>query len=275
MSPAASIRFHLKHSGLASTVKAAAKLYARRFACRHVVSMNVTVSDWVKMRQPFKRQMRIHNPFPLERFRNGEIAREPEYDFVYLGRLVSEKGVATLIRGFDLLSKRTRKLHRMLVIGDGNWRNRLESLTRELRIEDRIEFAGRKTGEELSRLVHQCRAAVVPSDWEEPMGGVAVELLAAGLPVIVSKNGGLAECVGDAGLVFENGDHQSLAEKMQRILEDRELLARLAANRESQLKLFDPPMLARQYLDLFESLLGIEPDRAIAVSEADRAFPSH
>ena len=147
----------------------------------------------------------------------------------------------------------------MLIIGDGNWRDRLESLTRELRIEDRIEFAGRKTGPELSQLVHKCRAAVVPSDWEEPMGGVAVELLAAGLPVIVSKNGGLAECVGEAGLVFENGDHQSLAEKMQRVLEDRELGAKLAASRESQLKLFDPPMLARQYL-------GLVPDHASSPS---------
>jgi glycosyltransferase involved in cell wall biosynthesis len=117
-------------------------------------------------------------------------------------------------------------------------------------------FAGRKTGRELIELIQQCEIAVVPSEWEEPMGGVALELLAAGKPVIVSKNGGLAECVGDAALLFDNGDHVMLADCMTRLLNDEQLRATLRENAKIQVKKFDPERLVRRYVDLFSYVIG-------------------
>ena len=256
LTPKESIAFHFKRSGLLYAARSAAKLYLRRFACRHLVAMNVAVSDWVAMRQPFKRQITIHNPFPLEQFTNGSTPRRPRYDFLYLGRLVSEKGVETLIKAFDIVVRQNESENlRLLIIGDGSWRPRLELLASQMELAGRIEFAGKKTGKELATLVHQCKVAVVPSEWEEPMGGVAVELLAAGLPVIVSKNGGLAECIGDAGLTFENGNHHALAHCMTRLLKDERLKGMLLHNAKRQVEDFNPRRLATQYLKLFDQLL--------------------
>jgi glycosyltransferase involved in cell wall biosynthesis len=258
LTPGASLAFHYRRSGLLYAAKAAFKLYVRRFACKHIVDMNVAVSDWVAMRQPFKRQIRIHNPFPIYRFANdAPPAPGPTYQFLYLGRLVSEKGVGTLIKALGLmLQQNPEERLDLLVVGEGNWRSRLESLAREVGAENNVVFAGRKTGRELRALIQQCEIAVVPSEWEEPMGGVALELLAARKPMIVSRNGGIAECVGDAALLFDNGDHARLADCMTRLLRDEKLRATLRENAKIQVKRFDPERLVRRYIDLFSSVLG-------------------
>ncbi len=132
MTPKASLAFHYRKSGLLYAAKSAFKLYVRRFACKHIVAMNVAVSDWVAMRQPFSKQIRIHNPFPIYRFSDSSQAPEPKYQFLYLGRLVSEKGVGTLIKALGILVKQNpdEKL-KLLIVGEGNWRGRLESLAKE------------------------------------------------------------------------------------------------------------------------------------------------
>jgi glycosyltransferase involved in cell wall biosynthesis len=257
LTPWASIAFHYRRSGFAFATKSAIKLYLRRFASKHIVAMNVAVSDWVMMRQPFKRQIRIHNPFPIYRFADSLTIAEPEYDFLYLGRLVSEKGVATLIKAFDIVRKANpdRPL-KLLIIGEGNWQSRLEALSEEIGVAKHIVFAGRKTGTDLVEAIQKCRIAVIPSEWEEPMGGVALELLAAGKPVIVSKNGGLAECVGDAALLFDNGDHQKLAECMTKLFKDKSLRASLQEKAKKQLEEFNPEVLARKYINTIENVLS-------------------
>ena len=258
LTPRASIAFHYRRSGLFYAAKAAFKLYLRRFASKHLVAMNVAVSDWVAMRQPFKKQIRIHNPFPIYRFADSAPAAPgPTYQFLYLGRLVSEKGVGTLIKAIGLMLRESPgEPLDLLIVGEGGWRGKLESLAREVGAQKNVVFAGRKTGGELKALIQQCEIAVVPSEWEEPMGGVALELLAAGRPLIVSKDGGLAECVGDAALLFDNGDHAMLANRMTQLLRDEKLRETLKENAKTQLKQFDPEKLASQYINLFEYVLG-------------------
>jgi glycosyltransferase involved in cell wall biosynthesis len=257
LTPGASLAFHYRRVGLLSTIKSAIKLYIRRFVCRHIVAMNVAVSDWVAMRQPFARQVRIYNPFPLDRFADNAQASVSKYQFLYLGRLVSEKGIGTLIKALALVVKKHPvKSVTLLIIGEGNWRDRLESLATEAGVKNHIVFAGRRTGDELVEMVSQCEIAVVPSEWEEPMGGVALELLAAVKPLIVSKNGGVAECAGEAALLFDNGDHVMLANCMARLLEDSELRAALQQKGKEQLKKFNPERLAGEYISLFNQILG-------------------
>jgi glycosyltransferase involved in cell wall biosynthesis len=256
LTPVASILYHYRRSGFLFALQSAFKLYVRRFVSKHIVAMNVAVSDWVMMRQPFKRQIRIHNPFPIYRFADSQPSPSPEYEFLFLGRLVSEKGVATLIKALALvIQQHPAESIKLLIIGEGNWQGRLQALTEELGITQNIVFAGRKTGTELIELVQKCRIAVIPSEWEEPMGGVALELLAAGKPVIVARKGGLAECVDGAALLFDNGNHQMLAECMTRLLKEQGLQKSLQEKAKEQLKHFAPELLAQKYIDLFAEVL--------------------
>src|SRR6185436_16407972 len=114
------------------------------------------------------------------------------YDFLYLGRLVTEKGVATLLRALAALNgeRAGRRRASLLVVGDGVERRALEQLAADLGIAADVHFAGRRQGRELVEIVAQARVAVVPTETEETMGAVALELLTAGLLLIVSERGG-------------------------------------------------------------------------------------
>jgi len=230
----------------------------RRTAAKHLVNMNVAITDWVAYRQPFKKQIKIYNPSPLSRFVKPSQGVDLKYDFVYMGRLVSEKGLKVLILAFDHAMKISSTKMSLLIIGDGPIRQELEELITELGLNEYITFAGRRIGQELTDLIHSASIAVVPSEWEEPMGIVAIELMAAGRNIIVSENGGLKECVGDAGLYFPNGDHKALADSMLRLLDDPALAAAQKEKAVEQLTKFDPVDKAGEYIRLFKSVLKSE-----------------
>ena len=192
LSPWRSYLFHKNQIGFMRASKEFSKLWLRRFAS-HFITKHVAITKWVANRQNLSNQIIIYNPFPLSRFANAE-GENHEFDFFFLGRLVSEKGVGTFIRAFALFLERNLAYNKnILVIGDGNWRLKLEAYAKELKIDQRVRFVGKLTGDDLLTWVEKGKIAVIPSEWEEPMGGVALEMLSAGKPVIVSENGGLAE----------------------------------------------------------------------------------
>jgi glycosyltransferase involved in cell wall biosynthesis len=178
---------------------------------------------------------------------------EAPYDFVYLGRMVSEKGVDTLIQAFARVVEQSQGRPRLLLIGDGDRMAQMQQLSRSLGLEDDVHFAGRQSGQALVDWVGQGAIGVVPSAWEEPMGGVAIELMAAGRGLIVSERGGLAECAGDAGLRFPNGDVQALANTMLRLLAEPQLRHTLSQRALQRAERFAPEGFVDQYVELLRA----------------------
>jgi len=255
LTPFKSILFHLKKNGPLFVIKRGFILYLKRFIGKNLVAKNIAITSWVAQRQPLPKQIVIYNPFPLAKFKDCPRKETFNYDFLYVGRLVSEKGVATLIKAFaELLKNESFKEKKLLIVGDGNWKERLVQLAKNLNILASITFAGKKTGEELIHLVSLCNIAIVPSEWEEPMGGVALEMMAAGKNLIVSKNGGLAECTGNAALTFTNGNAIELAVCMERLLIDELLKKQQLQEAEIQLKKFDEATLSEKYISLFREI---------------------
>ncbi|MDM0112976.1 glycosyltransferase family 4 protein [Variovorax sp. J22R133] len=255
LTPWASVKFHAQREGWRRATTEGLKLMLRRFVARRLVTRNIAITQWMDSAQPLPRQVQIYNPFPIDRFHSPGRVREREFDFVYLGRLVSEKGVETLIRAFaKAVARSTTKRPRLLVIGDGERREELVQLAQSLSIESDVHFAGKQTGAALVDWVHKGRIGIVPSVWFEPMGGVAIELMAAGISLIVSQHGGLAECAGDAGLTFPNGDADALAECMLRLLSDPELERSLAQRAQDRAKSFMPDIFVDQYIELLRKV---------------------
>jgi glycosyltransferase involved in cell wall biosynthesis len=256
LTPLASVRHHARARGLKVGVVEGTKLAVRR-AVGHLVDGNVAITGWVAQRQPLPRQMVIYNPFPLERFRRlGAAGGRPDRDFLYLGRLVSEKGVGTLLRALAEVNKRPGHAPAtLLIVGDGDRRAELRALASSLGIAGQVEFAGQMRDQALVDAVARGRIAVVPSEWEEAMGGVAVELLAAGLPLIVSERGGLAECVGEGAWTFPNGDAHALAALMGKLLADESLRLSKRARAQEIVARFEEGRLVDQYLDLYREIL--------------------
>ncbi|THH39276.1 glycosyltransferase family 4 protein [Neolewinella litorea] len=250
--PLPSFWYHLKRGNPFFALRGLLKVTALRLYANHVVRANVAISDWMKDRHPLSNHVRIHNPFPISKFagaRNTDGSYD--YDFFFLGRLISEKGVAVLIDAFIRLQGRTGNAYRLCIIGDGPERNHLEGRVTAAGLDAYVHFAGMTTGSDLIDLLRRCRIAVLPSTWEEPFGGVATELMAAGKNLIVSRDGALSELVADAGLAVPNSDAEALSEAMYQLASDKNLQTQHLKRAETILSRFDEERLIDAYENLF------------------------
>ena len=253
------VRFYFQLGGLVAPLTEAIKYFVRRYIADHV-DLNIACSQWVADRQPLQNQEVAYAPYALNgykaaRFSAGE-TNALNYDFLFVGRLVSEKGVEDLIRAFHLLIADPNWNKKSLaIVGDGPLRNELERLASDLGLLKHISFLGFKREKELVDIMARARIGVIPSLYEEPQGGVVLELMAAGKNVIVSERGGHAECVGNAGLKFPNGSVSSLHECMIALLSDESLAKSQLELAASRVESFGEEKLTQRYLELYDRVI--------------------
>lgn len=158
---------------------------------------------------------------PAEAFApSSDVDLSGEPVIVFLGRLVPEKGADVAIEAFAQLKEKAR----LLLIGDGPERGRLEAMVRDLNVSDKVRFAGLTDDAERMQLLSTSFAMVVPSLHEELFGMVAVEGALSGLPVVASAKGGLQEIVepGRTGYLCPPGDARAFAESLSALLSNPE-----------------------------------------------------
>ncbi|MFM6270424.1 MAG: hypothetical protein ACKPFA_28610, partial [Dolichospermum sp.] len=93
MTPLASLAYHFRKKGWIYGLKESVKLGIRRYVANHV-DLNIAATHWVAKRQPLRNQIVAYTPYPTNRFKSvNNINSNWKYDFIYVGRLVSEKGL--------------------------------------------------------------------------------------------------------------------------------------------------------------------------------------
>jgi glycogen synthase len=194
----------------------------------------------------------IGNPYDDAVFRlMPNIARDK--DLVFVGRLVSDKGVDLLLRA--LKSLQNENLHpNLTIIGSGPEESNLRKLTTELSLDRQVTFAGRQSGNALAEILNQHRGLIVPSRWAEPFGIVALEGIACGCVIVGSEKGGLKEAIGPCGLTFENGNVSELAAQLKRLLSEPDLIAKFREGANEHLAKFQPDQVAAAYLRLMRKI---------------------
>jgi len=119
---------------------------------------------------------------------------EPGY-LLFVGRLRIRKGVEVLLHTIDRLRQQYPRI-RLVVVGGGEHRSRLESVVEELDLGSQVEFVGPCPAERVPALMSGALAMVVPSIYEG-MPLVILEAMAAALPVVASRVSGIPEVVED------------------------------------------------------------------------------
>jgi glycogen synthase len=218
-----------------------------------LAARNVGVTDWVRRSIRAPKSVTIWNPVDIQAFASSSQESSPGR-FVFLGRLVKEKGVDVLLEALALCLARHKAFY-LDVYGEGPARPSLEKLAVDLKCAAYVHFHGLVQGARLTAAVAQAWAIVVPSTYEEAMGIVAVEAMAAGKPLIVSRYGGLAEVAGDCALTFENGDPDQLASRMIRLGDDPRCRDALARNGPNRAQLFDPARICEEYIALYQDVI--------------------
>lgn len=188
-------------------------------------------------------------------------------DFVvgYVGRFVEEKGLLTLGEAFAGLKQLPWK---WLLVGQGKLRSQIAEKSIEWDISDRIIWVESVSHEEVPAYINLMDCLVLPSQtsykfktlttvgWKEQFGHVLIEAMACKIPVIGSDCGEIPHVIGDAGLVFPEGNAEKLRECLQQLMKRPELVAdlgdrgyhRVTANYTNQ-------ALAEQLLDFYKELL--------------------
>ncbi|QQD71798.1 glycosyltransferase family 4 protein [Acidithiobacillus ferrivorans] len=197
----------------------------------------------------------IPNPYDDRQFRIiPGIVRDQ--DLVFVGRLVSDKGLPVLLHALRHLASCNLRPN-LTVIGGGPEDKAWRQLALDLGLAGQVRFVGPKRGDDLAVLLNSHRVLVVPSLWNEPFGVVALEGLACGCVVIGSEGGGLKEAIGAAGLTFPNGDAPALAQCLKKVLSDPEIVVDCLSAAPEHLNLHRPSRVAQRYLAILSESIQV------------------
>jgi glycosyltransferase involved in cell wall biosynthesis len=172
----------------------------------------------------------------------------------FVGRVVAIKDVETFLRACALVAER-RADARFVVVGpldqEPDYAQACVELAAELRLGERVTFTGETDPAPwMARL-----DALVLTSLSEAQPLVALEAMAAGVPVVATDVGGCREAIGEAGLLTRPRDPRATADALLRIGSDELLRARLgAAGRRRTAERHDPRRIHGAYRELYERL---------------------
>ncbi len=188
-------------------------------------------------------------------------------DFVvgFVGRFVAEKGLLTLGEALAGLKQLPWK---WLLVGQGKLRSQLVEKSIEWGISDRIIWVESISHEEVPAYINLMNCLVLPSQtsykfktlttvgWKEQFGHVLIEAMACKIPVVGSDCGEIPHVIGDAGLIFPEGNAGVLRDCLRQLMERRELAADLGDRGYHRvMNNYTNQALAEQLLEFYKELL--------------------
>lgn len=138
----------------------------------------------------------------------------PDDFILFVGRLVPEKGIDTLIAAYRMLGTRTK----LVLIGAGRFDDKYKDLENILLIENAPSGV-------VAEAYRKCRFAVFPSTWPEPFGTVNLEAMSRRKTVIATRIGGFPDVIvdGENGILVPPRDADALSRAMKYLLENPEI----------------------------------------------------
>jgi glycosyltransferase involved in cell wall biosynthesis len=188
----------------------------------------------------------------------------PHKPFVigFLGRFVEQKGVDTLLQAVGRLEPKIP--WRLVLVGEGPLRQVYKDLIHREGLSNRVEFHQAVPHEKVPFFLRRLDILVLPSrsmaTCQEQFGHVLIEAMACGVPVVGSSSGQIPDTIGDAGLVFQEGEARDLQEKLETLYENAELRQELQRRGLTRVKeFFTDRKIAANTIAIFEKALNLEP----------------
>ncbi len=223
----------------------------------HALAASREIAEVAEGLAPGRPVEALTNGVDTERFRPVEAALPSEEgirSIVVPRRLFEKNGVHILVEALPLLLERVPRL-RVLLIGDGPERPRLETRVRELGVGHAAHFLGRREHAEMPALLASAELAVFPS-LMEATSVAALECMACALPVVASRVGGLPEIVDEScGRLVPPEDPVALAEGIAELLLDPHLQSLGAHARTRVVERWSNARLVARHLESYRHLV--------------------
>ena len=191
-------------------------------------------------------------------------------DFVvgFVGRFVEEKGLLTLMKSLGQL-KDHPKSWKCLLLGRGPLKEELQNQAVELGISDRIRWVESVPHDDVPRYINLMSTLILPSEttykfktmtavgWVEQFGHVLIEAMACQVPVIGSDSGEIPHVIGDAGLVFPEGNADELSDRIRTLMDSSETHTDFSKRGyDLAMEKYTNRALAQQVLDFYQELVA-------------------
>jgi len=171
---------------------------------------------------------------------------------VTVGRLVPIKNHKTILRAFRFVRERIPDAE-LVLVGDGEEREKLESLAETLRIADSVRFTGNVSRDSVYELLVEADLFTLASK-SEGFCVAAIEAMAHGVPVVVSDIPTLNEVIGEAGIFADPEDPSSFATSMSRVLSEPDEWTHLSHSGSNRVReRFPLDQTVKQYLEVYET----------------------
>lgn len=173
---------------------------------------------------------------------------------VYMGRMVEEKGLMDLVDACEQIPKGCNVY--VLFLGDGPFQAEIQKSVETKRLNYRFRFLPFVGSLEVPKYMRACNLLCLPSltrkNWKEQFGRVLVEAMASGCVPVGSSSGEIPRVIGNAGLVFDEGDSIGLRDAILSLYGDRERLEELKAEGLKKARtLYSQEAIASQFSKLF------------------------
>lgn len=244
---------------------------------RRIINNSISISEYVRdhwavdQTIPGRNEV-LYNCIDVDRFRNTITRAErtskrknlgiEETDFlvIFCGRLIPEKGVKELLQAFELIDSHTEKNIKLLFIGseafsNGNLTDFSREIMKKANEAQNVIPLGYIPNSELPAYYALADAQVIPSIWQEGAGIVTVEGMAAGLPLIITKSGGMPEYAGQGTSIQIPIDPQlpeHIAEAIIQLAENPNLCKKMGKAGQKQAQKFSREAYYSNFLKIVE-----------------------
>ncbi|MBV6621537.1 MAG: hormogonium polysaccharide biosynthesis glycosyltransferase HpsO [Rivularia sp. (in: Bacteria)] len=189
-------------------------------------------------------------------------------DFVvgFVGRFVPEKGIMTLL---DALVKIKDKSWKFLLLGRGELKEEILQKATEKGIQDRIILVESVPHDKVADYINLMSTLILPSEttykfktltsvgWKEQFGHVIIEAMACKVPVIGSDSGEIPHVIGNAGLIFPEGNSGELANRLEQLIDNADFTENIAQMGYAKaMAQYTNTALAKQQLEFYQELLS-------------------
>ena len=173
--------------------------------------------------------------------------------FLYVGRLVSKKGLFTLFLAFKDVLKEIPEA-KLRIAGKGKLKPVLNSFANVLGVNENVEFLGYIRDDLLNPLFSSADIFVLPSSFGESFGIVILEAMASGTPVIGTRVGGIEEILSDDnGILVSSSNPSALADAMTSLMYDVDLQEKIVKRALQRVReKYDWRVVAKKVIDVYK-----------------------
>lgn len=168
---------------------------------------------------------------------------------IHIARFSKHKDQKTVIEALKYLPSHVK----LLLVGDGVFREKYEILVEKLELNDRVLFMGLRM--DVPQLLKTADISILSSNWEG-FGLVAVESMASGKPFIGSNVPGMADVVKGAGILFEKGNIKELVFYIEKLIGNQSYFNEIANAGKTRSVQYDIQVMVEKHIQLYKTILS-------------------